>query len=527
MRQVDGGGVMKNSRTKRSMVTSFLIISLMLAGSQFVFAGEPKPQYGGTLRVADSYEGASIGYPPKMTKTLFAMRQASPAVETLLRVNKAGQPVPWLATTFKEDAKTQTITLTLRTGIKFHDGTDFNAEAVKWNLDQHIIAKTAGTEKIKSVDVVNNSTIKITLSSWDSTFTGNLTWFIGLVISPTACKKNGEEWAAKNPVGTGPFQFTGWEKDVRTVYKKFPDYWQKGKPYLDGLEYGVISDNQTREFSLRNGEKDIGIRLAMKSLVGLEKDGFVITRIRGGSGAISLVPDSGNPNSPFVKVKVRQAVAHAIDNEAVVKAIFLGEAMSANQHIWKGNWAYDPSIKGYPYNPAKAKQLLTEAGYPSGFKTKLTYVISTEYDLVFAAVQGYLRAIGIEVELEPVQIGKYTQTVYQGGKWEGLVQAQPTGNPDVVVTMSTQYGGGKQFTLMSLPDDYTKALQDAVGARDAKSKAKAIQTAMKLMIDKYALTIPLYFMPDYVPANRKVHNHGMLATPQTGLWTPEDAWMER
>jgi len=115
---------MKTLRRERSLVVSFLIISLMFAGSQFLFAAEPKPQYGGTLRVADSYEGASIGYPPKMTKTLFAMRQASPAVETLLRVNRAGQPVSWLATPFKEDAKAETITLTLKTGVTFHDGTE-------------------------------------------------------------------------------------------------------------------------------------------------------------------------------------------------------------------------------------------------------------------------------------------------------------------------------------------------------------------------------------------------------------------
>jgi len=104
----------------------------------------------------------------------------------------------------------------------------------------------------------------------------------------------------------------------------------------------------------------------------------------------------------------------------------------------------------------------------SSFTTvrKLTCEISTEYDLVFGAIQAYLKAIGVEVELDSVQIGKYTQTVYQGGKWEGLVQAQPSGNPDVVVIMSTQYdGGGKQFSLM--------------------------------------------------------------AVPHVGLWTPEDAWMEK
>ena len=90
----------------------------------------------------------------------------------------------------------------------------------------------------------------------------------------------------------------------------------------------------------------------------------------------------------------------------------------------------------------------------SSFTTvrKLTCEISTEYDLVFGAIQAYLKAIGVEVELDSVQIGKYTQTVYQGGKWEGLIQAQPSGNPDVVVIMSTQYdGGGKQFSLMAVP----------------------------------------------------------------------------
>ena len=83
---------------------------------------------------------------------------------------------------------------------------------------------------------------------------------MGMIISPTACKKNGEEWAAKNPVGTGPFQFVSWEKDVRTSYKKFPGYWQKGKPYLDSIEYIPVQDVQTRELSLRRGELDLAVQ---------------------------------------------------------------------------------------------------------------------------------------------------------------------------------------------------------------------------------------------------------------------------
>ena len=519
---------MKTFNVNRSVLSFCLIILLVMASCGLLFAAEQKPQYGGTLRVAELFEGNGVGYPPKMNKTLFAIRQVSPAVETLLRTNKAGIVVPWLASAVKEDPKLQTITLTLRKGVKFHDGTDFNAEAVKWNLEQHVAAKTSGTDAIKSIDVVDDSTVRISLTGWDSTFTGNLTQFLGMIISPAAYKKNGEEWAAKNPVGTGPFEFVSWQREVSMSYKKFPGYWQKGRPYLDKIEYNFVLDSQTRELSLRKGEQTMSTRLAVTSLTTLEKDGFVVTLIRGGSGAVSLIPDSANPNSPFAKVKVRQAVAHAIDNVTIVKNIYQGVTQPANQEIYKGNWAYNPAIAGYPYNPARAKQLLAEAGYPNGFKTKLLYVKTPEFDLIFGAVQGYLKAVGIDAELEGVIGAKHDQIARQGGKWEGLILGHASGNPDVVVIMSTQYaGGGKYLSQMIVPDDYLKAVHEAVSAPNQKSKTKAIQTAMKLMIDKYALAIPLFFMPDNVGANKKLHDHGMMATPNIGLWTPESAWMEK
>jgi peptide/nickel transport system substrate-binding protein len=505
----------------------FVIVSIPLC-TQFLIAAQPKQQYGGTLRVSDTFEGVSIGYPPKMTKTAFATRQIAPAIETLLRIDKAGIPVPWLASAFKEDAKARTITLTLRKGVKFHDGTDFNADAVKWNLQQHITAKTQGTERIKSVDVVDNSKVRINLSDWDSTVTGGLTQYFGMIISPASYMKNGEEWCEKNPVGTGPFQFVSWEKGVRTTYKKFPGYWQKGKPYLDSIEHIPIQDTQSREFSLRKGEVDLMIRMSAKSVAGLEKDGFVITRVRGGSGAVSLVPDSANANSPFAKLKVRQAVAYAIDKAAIVKTVLFGESVPADQQISKGNWAYNPDIKGYPYNPAKAKQLLSEAGYPNGFKTKLLYIVGPEYDQIFTAVQGYLKNIDIDVELDPAQMGRHTQTIWQGGKWDGLVMTQPSPNPDVLVLLGPFYGGsGKSLVQMLVPDDYAQTIRDAVAAPNFKIKQQWTWEALKLMIDKYAMTIPIYFNPDFTAKKGIVHNDGMCATPHTGLWTPEDAWIER
>jgi peptide/nickel transport system substrate-binding protein len=489
-------------------------------------AKAPAPRYGGTLRIADMTDGSMIGYPPKLLR-VYAARQVAPAVETLFRTDQEGKPVPWLVTGSKEDAKAKTITLILKKGIKFHDGTDFNAEAVKWNLDQCMTEKTAGTEKFKSIDVIDAFTVRISLTEWDNTVLTNLAQTIGMIVSPTACKKNGTDWCASHPVGTGPFQFVSWEKDVRTVYKKFDGYWQKGKPYLDGIVWTPIADPLTRLFSFRKGEVDLALTVPGKDIPGLEKDGFVITRRKPGSGIGSLVPDSANPNSPFAKLKVRQALQYAIDNNTIAMKVWNAEGEPATQWAYKGHWAYNPNVVSYPYNPAIAKKLLAEAGYPNGFSTKITYRANPDTDRVYTAVQAYLKEIGIDAQLEPVQTARLAQITSEGGKWEGMVPGPVSPNPDVAAMLAARLnGGGMFYSQMLLPEDYSAAINKAITAPNFKEKQKWTREVMKLMIDKYCLQITLHCSTDLSASKPSLHNHGFLGTPNTGWWTPEEAWME-
>jgi peptide/nickel transport system substrate-binding protein len=525
---------------KRKIVPSKLVylgIALCLMASMAIFGlaiGAPTPiqasapRYGGILRLTDAMDGISIGYPPKIVGRVgWTCRHVSPAVETLFRSDKAGIPVPWLATGSTSNVAAKTLILTLRRDVKFHDGADFNAEAVKWNLDQCMSARSQGTEKFKSIDVIDNYTVRINLSDWDSTVIGNLTQPIGLMISPTAYKKNGEDWCAKNPVGTGAFQFVSWEKDIRTIYKKFDGYWQKGKPYLDRIEWTPITDPLTRQFSLRKGELDLALSMPPEDFVGFRKDGYSVISTKIGSGAISVIPDAANPTSPFADIRVRQAVQYAINSEDMVKGFFYGEVDPANQYLYKGHWGYNPSVVGYPYNPAKAKQLLAEAGYPNGFKTKLLYQSAIpELGKTCTAVQGYIKAVGIDVELDPAT-DRFTQTAFFGGKWEGLIAGADSSNPDAAVSLATRYLAGKSYAMMLKPDDFAKAIKDAIAAPDFETKQKLIQVVMKLMIDKYCLYIPLYFRSDAAISQPYLHNHGLLGTPNSALWTPEDAWLER
>jgi peptide/nickel transport system substrate-binding protein len=508
-----------------SIVLGLLLAVLMLiSGAQSCSAAEQKPRYGGTLTISDMVEETNIGYPPKMMRPP-ALRQGAPALETLLRTDPAGKLTPWLATAVKEDPKAMTITLTLRKGVKFHDGTDFNAEAVKWNLEQNITEKSSGTDKIKSVDVVNDSTVRINLIAWDSTFISNLAQPTGLMISPAAFKKNGADWCSNNPIGTGPFQIVSRQQGVRTSFKKFDGYWQKGKPYLDKIEFTFIQDPLTREMSLKKGDLDLMVTYAAKNLKTLEKEGLVVKRRRQPAGARCLVFDSANPKSPFADVRVRQAAQYAVDINAINMAIFYGEHEPTYQQVYKGNWAYNPSVVGYPYNPAKAKQLLAAAGYPHGFKTKITYYTTPENDQLYSAIQNYLKVVGIDAELDPSQIGRWNQLA-SGGKWEGMLVGL-NANIDVLAMINQMYTGTGKFTQMLTPPDYLKTIKSAIEAKDFKSKQKYTQEVARLMTDKYSLFLTLYVASEFGAQQPYLHDHGFLGSANTALWTPENAWRDK
>ena len=520
--------------------TVFLVLSVLFCAAQLQ-AAAPKakaapaasvplkstPQYGGVLRITHAVDADNLGDPVARPMSSTGVRVAYTAVETLVRYDRKGLPAPWLATGWKVAKDLRSITFTLRKGVKFHDGTDFNAEAVKWNLDRYRTSNNPELKAVESIDLIDDSTIKLNLSKWSSTLIDNFTMHAGMMISPTSFQKNGADWAKTHPIGTGPFKFVNWQRDTSVKYEKFSGYWQKGKPYLDGVEWTFITDMMSRTMAFKKGEMNVLLIIEPNDVKDLEKEGKYYFIEGGLSGLnICLAGDSGHADSPFADVRVRQALEHAIDKKALVDKLILGYGKVCNQYAYPGTWGVNPAVKGYPYDPAKAKKLLAEAGYPSGFKTTLYTPTWGNYVYPPPVIQQYLAQVGIDVQIEPVNQGRHQQLL-RGG-WKGLlVQQTPMILPDATNNLAVN-ASCKSYLKGSIAcaEDYEELLVKALNAPNFETKKKLTWEAQKLLIDKYALLNFFYTQPRTNCFYKNVHDTGIGNTIDT-QWTPEDAWISK
>ncbi len=490
-------------------------------------ASAKAPVSGGVLRISTVPDADILGYPPTMTK-LNDFYFAATSVETLLTFDDKGALAPLLAASWKVDVAAKTITLSLQKGVKFQDGSDFTAQVAKWNLDGIRASKRNELAAVSSIDVVDDSTIRLNLSKYDSSLLVSLTQPVGLMISQAAFEKNGgQAWAEKNPVGTGPFQLVSWQRDVKQVYKKFNGYWQKGKPYLDGVEWDIVADPLVRLASFKAGEADSTQNVEPKDAKQLAADAkYRIATLA--TSLYGLAPDGANPNSIFSKLLVRQAVDYAIDKQAICDTLGYGYWQPLYQAAAPGGWAENPQVTGYHYNPTKAKQLLAEAGYPNGFDTTI-YTPNSPQIIVdsLTAVQGYLKAVGINAKIQAMEQVRYGD-VYAGKGWQDGLAMAPMGlSPNEIGLMNRLYLPGSALLPNALrPAAFVQKLIDIGAAADDATKQKLVWDLQKIGSDDNAMMIWLYAPGGITASSVKVHNDGFEKT--LGVpWTPAEAWMEK
>jgi peptide/nickel transport system substrate-binding protein len=529
---------------RTSIIFSILMIVLLLS-SLFISCGNSTPntattskpvtttktaltpKAGGIFRIISNEQPSALGL-PDLVKTA-GFPYVSAMIETLVRrdiVDGKAVTKGVLAESWEWSADYLSITFHLRKNVKFHDGTDFDAEAVKWNYENRKEAKMPRANDVKSVDVIDKYTVRYNLVAYTSLFLLNMEDGngFGLMISPTNYQQNGREKTTWLPVGTGPFKFKSYTQDVSEEMVRFDDYWG-GKALLDGVKYIFIMDALTAEMTFESGEGERLYLITRGNELAkyFEPKGYPISWNDYGTQNM-IVPSSKTAGSPWAKKEVRQALDYAIDREAICKAVGYGYwTPQYSMHVY----SEPPNFQARKFNPAKAKELLTAAGYPNGFKTVM-YVGTQFVGPAITSIQNYLKDVGITVEIQQItpqkwieleqgQVGWGDGLMFSGGGSTGI---KDWGTFTNYMYINMNSGGGRWNMTVDRPADI-----EAMGKAflQIKNEAEALPASQKMDAAVYdmAMFMPLWVSKDNSILSPKVMDYKKWISPHwnfTGCW---------
>lgn len=375
-----------------------------------------------------------------------------------------------LAKDWEESDDGLTYTFYLEEGVTFHDGTEFNAEAVKINYERwadpdheyafkddgytygeygSMFGGFKGDEGhiIKEINVIDDYEIEFILNKPQGSFLQNVAMHYFAITSPAALEEYGSE-INENPVGTGPFKFGSWSKDDKIVLEKFDDYREEGLPKLDKVIYEVIPETSARLVALRSGDVDIIDEVSPDDAAEIEADEELElhTRNENNVGFLGMNSDV----EPLDNKLVRQAINHAVDKEAMVEALYSGYAATAVNLIPPSYMGHNDDIEDYEYDMERAEELLEEAGYGDGLELDLWVMpVSRPYmpnpETVAEILESDLGKIGIDVNIVREEWAPYLEKTSEGEQelyllgWSGS-----NGDPDYFYSSlvhSDQIGG--------------------------------------------------------------------------------------
>ena len=490
-----------------------------------------KAQNGGILKIIFFSGIRSLGSPSDAGMGSLYNLIAPLQIEALIRHDSQFRIQPRLAEKVEVASDGKSITFHLRKGITFQDGTVFNAAAVEYALKHYTQGgvQPSYIKSISSYDILNDHAIRLNLNKFNLNLLYNLVWGAGFAVSPQALQK--ETTPEKKPydhmIGSGAFKLIDYERDVKAIFKKNPDYWQQGKPYLEGIEFRQISDPVTAVMALKAGEGHLLYNITPEQAADLKSTGYnIIPENLNPIGYIT--PDGGNPDSPFGKKKVREALEYAIDKKALAKGIGMGYYQDVYQFATETDAHYTPGLSVREYDIKKAKKLLAEAGYPKGFETEII-ALTTENKDILLSLQAYLSAVGIQAKLKILDRGLMFKTMHDGWKNGIVVNPFPcnTGQPTKIEMFFSGDMTIGRLVMASVykPEGWQEALMKAVNEPDDAKRITYTKAACKIMHDE-AMAIPLWTEPQITAISPKVHDI-QWAQGHGYFWEPQNTWLSK
>ncbi|UCB47460.1 MAG: ABC transporter substrate-binding protein [Spirochaetota bacterium] len=503
-------------RRMKLMLVVAVVLTLLMPGSMLFAKRHNVMVFGSSgdavrLDPADVTDGESIQRMDNIFEGLVEYQRYTTEVK------------PALATSWEMSKDGKEIVFKLRRGVKFHDGTPFNADAVVFSFARQYDPNHPYNQygewaywgymfyDVDRMEKIDNYTVKLVLKRPNASIMTSLAMFTVNIVSPANAKKWGED-AFRNPVGTGPFKFVEWVKDDHITLVANEDYWRE-RPKLDQLIFKVIPDPSARLLALEVGEvqgieypnpADFKRIKANKNLVLRSEPGMNVGYMAMNSGygykdknkngkrdADEPLEKTPGYHEALTKVKVRKAIQHAIDKKAIVDHIYMGTASVAKNGMPPFMLGYNDAIEDFKYDPELSKRLLREAGYPNGFEVTL-YVMPVSRPYMFdppkigEAIQGYLGAVGIKVNFYQVDWGTYLQETEAGKHqmcllgWSG-----DNGDPDNFLNVlygpnAANIGASGNYSFYS-DREAQKHLDEALLTYDVNERAKHYKIVQEML----------------------------------------------
>jgi ABC-type transport system substrate-binding protein len=470
------------------------------------------------------------------------------------------------------DAKPDSLTLKLQSGIKFHDGTAWDAKAAKWNLDRLIFHPASGlranmrgvdvaTEdqaaldklkaepngpfafQSKAVEVVDDRTVKIRLSTPNASMVSSLSGTGAAPVSPEAYNKVGKDAFGRNPVGAGPYRFLEWQSGSHVTLERNPDYWMKAAdgqalPYLDKLTYRLIIDDTVRLLELRSGSAQFTELVQGKDVAGMKNDAnLTLVESQASGNNYRVIFDSTNPESPFRNVKLRQAMLYALDRDAMAKTLGFASGLARKYLMPKGSLGYDETeqVPFYAYDKAKAEALVKDAiaedrtlAGPDG---KIAFTFSVIDRAVDKAQSEMIKQmgeqVGFAISLETLERAAWTAKLVKrpgqpGGKFDMASMRNPVTADDPDGQWRQFFHSLGSFNVAHVDDkEWDRQIDEAAASLDPQARKPLYFNLEKKAYDQ-AWYGWLWQQNWNWAFNKKLAN---FQEPVTNRWSFTEAWL--
>lgn len=466
------------------------------------------PIKGGSLRVGIVANPISLD-PSPSNGELFVLRAL---YDSLVTFDAQLNPQPGLAESWDTPDDT-TMILHLRKGVKFHDGTDFDAAAVKANIE-HTKDPATGTlftsdfAPIDAVAIVDSQTVKLRLKSLAAPLLASFAMQPGHMISPAALAKYGKD-AGRHPSGTGPFMLQEWVENDHITLKRNPDYWNKDTIYLDEVVFRIVPDPSVRLTNLKAGELDYVVTLAFKDIAPMRGNAS-FQLFRTWAGAERLILNNSKP--PFNSKPLRQALQLSIDRAGLDRSVFFGSGVIGYGPVHPpGSWAFDPNWKPFERDLTQARTKLKEGGMPDGFQFSIK-VSDPIYQQIAQIYQATFGEIGVKVTIETVDSAKRVADQTSLNYEASLSTWQTTPDPSPALYtpyFSTGSGNYLKYSNPQVDDLLTKA----IGTYDRTQRRAFYRQVDQILADDAPCPIP-YHRARIDAASTKVKGIQDRADPQ-------------